>query len=234
MRRNSTGTDVFNRLLGGGYESDAITTIYGPAGAGKTNLALLAAIETARKGKKVLFIDTEGGYSVDRLKQLAPNDYKKVLDKMVFLRPTNFDEQKTIFEKLSQMVNAKFGVVIVDTLTMLYRLELARGKAVTLNRELGRQLGLLTEIARKKKVPILLTNQVYSSFDERENSNGVRMVGGDIFAYSSKCLVELQITPDNKRRAILRKHRSLPCEIELLFQIVQEGIAPVETGVPLK
>lgn len=45
-----------------GYESDIITTIYGPAGSGKTNFSLLAAVSCASKGNKVLFIDTEGDF----------------------------------------------------------------------------------------------------------------------------------------------------------------------------
>jgi len=69
--RISTGTEVLDLLLEGGYENDAITTIYGPAGAGKTNLALIAAVSMAQKGKKVVYIDTEGGFSAARLKQVV-------------------------------------------------------------------------------------------------------------------------------------------------------------------
>ena len=81
-KRISTGADFVDELLDGGYEADAITTIYGPAGAGKTNLALLAALDIAKQGKKVIFVDTEGGFSVSRLKQLLP-EYKKLLDKII-------------------------------------------------------------------------------------------------------------------------------------------------------
>jgi len=82
-KRVSAGVKLLDDLLEGGYETDAITTIYGPAGAGKTNLALLASVGIAKQGKKVIFIDTEGGFSVSRLKQILP-EYKKLLDKFVF------------------------------------------------------------------------------------------------------------------------------------------------------
>ena len=96
-QRLSTGTEILDVLLDGGYENDAITTIYGPAGAGKTNFALLAAVNVAKLGKKVIYIDTEGGFSIARLEQLVPNYKKtKVLEKIIFLQPTNFDEQKTL------------------------------------------------------------------------------------------------------------------------------------------
>ena len=51
---------------------------------------------------------------------------------------------------------------------MLYRLELGKSDDVyEVNRELGKQLCCLAEIARKKKILVLITNQVYSNFDEK-------------------------------------------------------------------
>jgi len=108
---------------------------------------------------------------------------------------------------------------------MLYRLELGSGDNVyETNRELGRQISYLTQLTRKHKVPILITNQVYSSFDERDK---IKMVGGDILKYWSKCLIELEITPEKKRKAILKKHRSLSEGKEALFEIKQVGFLSV-------
>ena len=91
VKRVSIGVKFLDEFLEGGLENDAITTIYGPAGTGKTNLALLAAIEVAKR-KKVIFVDTEGGFSVSRLKQILP-DYKKLLENFIFIQPMRFDEQ---------------------------------------------------------------------------------------------------------------------------------------------
>ncbi len=220
-----TGSKILDIMLDGGYEKDVITTIYGPAGSGKTVLCLLCAINIARTGKKVVYVDSEGGFSLERLKQIASSislDYKKILDYIVFLKPTSFAEQKKAFEKLKDIINEKIGLVVVDTIAMLYRLELGKSEDVQeVNRELGRQISYLTEIARKKSIPILVTNQVYTDFDNRDKVN---IVGGDILKYGSKCLIELQITPNGNRRAILRKHRSIPEEKEIIFKIVEGGI----------
>ncbi|MBW3023322.1 hypothetical protein KY308_04425, partial [Candidatus Woesearchaeota archaeon] len=99
-----------------------------------------------------------------------------------------------------------------------------------INRELAQQVAFLTEIARKKQIPVLLTNQVYANFDDR---NRINIVGGDVLKYGSKCLMELQITPNNKRRAILKKHRSLS-EREVLFEIKEEGIIESKESVCFK
>lgn len=225
VSRIPTGSKILDSMLEGGYEKDIITTIYGPAGSGKTVLCLLCAINVARSGKKAIYVDTEGGFSVERLKQICSHissDYKKILDNVIFLKPTSFTEQKKSFEKLREFANDKIGLIIIDTIAMLYRLELGKSEdAYEVNRELGRQIASLTEIARNKQIPILITNQVYTDFDAREKVN---IVGGDILKYSSKCLIELQITPDGNRRWILKKHRSIQPEKEILFKIVEGGI----------
>lgn len=220
MHKISSGTKVVDELLEGGYETDAITTIYGPAGSGKTNLCVLAAVYAAKTGKKVIFVDTEGGFSITRLKQLV-QDPRKILEKVMFFKPTTFEEQNKAIQKLKEKVDNRIGLIIVDTLTMLYRFERKHGEEIhDFNRELGLQITALTEITRKKNIPVLLTNQVYTDFNGRTH-----MIGGDILKYGSKCLLELQHFHQNKRKIVLRKHRSLPGEKEAYFEIVQDGIS---------
>jgi len=223
--RITTGSKILDLVLEGGYEADTVTTIYGPSGSGKTTLALLCGINVAMVGKKVLYIDTEGGFSTERVKQICSRigkDYEDILQKFVFLKPVNFEEQKKSFQKLKETINDKIGIVIVDTIAMLYRLEIGKNEDIyEINRELGRQIGALTEITRTFSIPVLITNQVYSDFDEKDK---VHIVGGDTLKYGSKCLIELQITPNNNRRWILRKHRNIADEKEILFKIVNGGI----------
>ncbi len=223
-KRVSTGVDFLDDFLEGGYEIDAITTVYGPAGAGKTNLALLAAVETAKAGKKVIFIDTEGGFSVARLKQILP-EYKKYLDRFVFMRPMSFDEQNKSFELLKKLITPKIGLIVVDTMTMLYRLQRSFKEDDNFNRDLSLQMLALNEIARKHNIPVLLTSQVYASFENK----GVKIVGGDILLYASKCLLEIEPLHNGKRRIILKKHRSIAGEKEAIFEIVEEGFKEVKS-----
>ncbi|MBW3011144.1 DNA repair and recombination protein RadB [Candidatus Woesearchaeota archaeon] len=226
MGRISAGTSVMDDFLGG-YETDIITTIYGPSASGKTNLCLLAAIRAA-KNKKVIYVDTEGGFSVERVKQIT-NEYERVLRNIHVLRPTTFEEQTKAMNKLRKMIDNKIGLIVIDTISMLYRLELGGdGEDVyDINRAMGRQIAMLSEIARKKDIPVLCSNQVYADF---ENKDKVNMVGGDLLKYGSKCLIELQKTPGGNCRAIIKKHRSMPVEKEVLFKIVEKGIEKTKEG----
>ena len=132
MKKISSGAEFLNTFLGGGYDPDVVTTIYGPSGSGKTNLCLLAAITSAELGKKVIFIDTEGGIAVERIKQISQN-YKDVLERLLFFNPLTFEKQKEVFETLPQMITSQIGLIIVDSISMLYRLEL--GDAVKLGKD---------------------------------------------------------------------------------------------------
>jgi len=254
INKISTGSYDLNKFLYGGYEPGIITTFYGPAGSGKTNLCILAAVSQAKKGKKVIFIDTEGGFSSERVKQILNLSkenkqlYNQILQNIILLKPTNFQEQKQEFEKLLKQIKqskpesqSQISLIIIDGITMLYRLELAEARKKTnlqaiqqINSELAKQLRILAEIARKKQITILVTNQVYSEFlpeqDYKSSNNSqinslqkqIKMVGGDILKYWSKCIIELTYSKQT-RKIILRKHRSLP-EKTLNFIITNSGI----------
>lgn len=225
-----TGSKILDTMLEGGYEKDVITTIYGPAGSGKTCLCILCAVNVARS-KKVVYVDCEGGFSAERLKQISyhlKQDYRKIIDNIIFIKPITFDDQKKAFGMLKEIINEKIGLIIVDTIAMLYRLEFGKSEDVKdVNRELGRQISSLTELARKQSIPVIIANQVYSDFDEKDKVN---IVGGDILKYGSKCLIEIQMTQNGNRRLILRKHRSIAEEKEILFKIVEGGIIGTTEG----
>jgi len=231
----SAGSFYLNNWLEGGYERGIITMIAGPPGCGKTNFCILACCSQAKKGNKVVYIDTEGGFSTERVKQVVGENYEDTLKNILLLGPTNFEEQKKFFSNLADKIKKEHvSLIVVDGMAMLYRLEL--GDAVKLgkdnkikevNREVAKQMRLLAEISRKQDMPILITNQVYGGFlPEEEWRKGVEretnIVGGDLFKYWSKCIIELK-NSKGKRKAILLKHRSL-AEKEMNFEIKDKGI----------
>jgi DNA repair protein RadB len=237
IKKISAGSYDLNKFLAGGYESDIITTIYGPGGSGKTNFCMLAVASCARKGGKVIFIDTEGGFSSERFVQLFKGDKSEIdksLQNIILLKPTSFAEQERNFETLlSEIKRTPISLIVIDSIAMLYRLELADAikteetrKIQQVNRDLAKQLRTLNEIARKKNIPVIVTNQVYASYVKdgfgENQMKRTNMVGGDLLKYWSKCLIELQQNI-SKRKLALRKHRSLP-EKSMSFEIVNEGI----------
>lgn len=218
--RLKTGANFLDAMLKGGYDADAVTTIYGPPGSGKTNFAILAAVEVAKKGKKVIYIDTEGGFSIERLKQITDEE---VMDNVIFLNPVSFEEQKHAIGQLRELASQRVGLVIVDTISMLYRLQ--RGDEEYFNKEhkeLSSQMRLLNEVARTKKIPVLLISQIYQGFEGQ-----VKIVGGDIINYTSKILLELSTRITGTRVVKLKKHRSQKSGEEKKFKIVEKGVEEI-------
>ncbi len=232
----SAGSYDLNKFLYGGYETDIITTIYGPGGSGKTNLCILVAVSQAKKGNKVIYVDTEGGFSIDRVAQILGGntaELDSVLKNIMILKPTSFEEQEESFEQLLKHVKkGGISLIVIDSIAMLYRLEL--GDAIkteeikeiqSVNRKLANQLRILNEIARKENIPVIITNQVYSYFAKNDQDKAEKqfsMVGGDLLKYWSKCIIEMQ-NNHGRRSLVLRKHRSMP-EKELEFEINNLGI----------
>ena len=236
MTKISTGSYDLNKWLYGGYETDIITMIAGGPGTGKTNFAILVACSQAKKGNKVLFVDTEGGFSAERVKQIVGSEnYEKILENIILFTPTSFEEQKKVFlQLLAKIKKEQIGLIIIDGMAMLYRLELGDAlkskedlKIKMVNREVAKQMRILAEISRKKTIPIIITNQVYFGFQIEEDwkkglEKETNIVGGDLFKYWSKCIIELK-NERGKRKAVLLKHRSLP-EKEMSFEIKNEGV----------
>ena len=233
MTKVSAGSYDLNVWLQGGYDVDVITTFYGGPGSGKTNFCLTVAVSQAKKGNKVIFMDTEGGFSSERVKQLIASKKvngtgsekeltsDEVLANILVLKPTNFKEQQQAFDQLLRYVKEQISLIVIDGMTMLYRLDFADARKdlselQQVNSVLTKQMRLLAEISRKQNIPVLVTNQVYKWNDE------TRMVAGDIVKYWSKCLIEL-VNEKGRRTAYLRKHRSLP-EKSLDFRIEDSGI----------
>ena len=212
--RFATNTPL-DKLLDGGIEDDVITNIYGPAGSGKTNIAIAAAINST---KKVVYIDTEGSFSLERFEQLGGNE--RTMKNMLLINVHSWKEQSEAIASLEKVAEReKIGLVVIDSLVALYRLELTDKNYKTVNKQLATQYSVLSRIARKYKIPVLVTNQVYGRGDE------IELTSRAIAKYWSKALVELRkLEKENVRLAILRKHRSLPEGRKIEFEITQDGL----------
>ncbi len=228
-----TGSPDIDKWLEGGYERGIITLFYGPSAAGKSNFMMQAACHQA-KAKKIVFIDTEGSFSLDRINQLTNNNSEEILRNIALLNPTSFEEQNQAFQKIQKELSSEnIGLIIVDSISMLYRLELAEARKLgteevqKINSDLANQMKILYEIARRRNIPVLITGQVYNEFlSEEEWLSGkqaqTNVVGGDLLKYWSKCTIELQ-NDKGKKRALIKKHRSIQ-EKDLFYEIVNEGI----------
>lgn len=197
-----------------------MTQFFGEAGSGKTNICLQLAIRCVEQGKKVIIIDTEG-ISPTRFRQIAGERAKEIAQNILIYEPHNFEEQHAAVRELEKVIKENIGLIVVDSATAFYRFELEQeDSAVRARRELGSQIGFLHNLARKYGIVVVITNQVYTDVA----TGTLRPVGGNIIEHISKTIIQLERLTDGKRRAILKKHRSLPEGISCEFTITSAGV----------
>jgi DNA repair protein RadB len=213
-------------LLGGGFEKGTITQIFGPPSSGKSNITLALAVNVARNNRKVIYMDTEGGISIDRVKQIAGSDFSKVANNIIVFEPTSFSEQNDTLKSIDFWLkknHADVDLIVLDSAVALYRVD--DMKSSRLNKELGKQMGLLSKISRIYDVAVVVTNQIYSAIDE-EGNNDIKAVGGTILQYWSKVIIQLERGDEtNQRIATLIRHRSIPEGKKAMFTISPMGIS---------
>lgn len=212
-------------MLGGGFEKGTITQIFGPPSSGKSNITLSLAVNVAKNNKKVIYMDTEGGISIDRIRQISGPDFSNVANNIIVFEPTSFQEQNDMLRSIDVWLRKNHDdvdLIVVDSAVALYRVD--DMKSSRLNKELGKQMGLLSKIARQYDIAVILTNQIYSAIDIDGNSD-IKAVGGTILQYWSKVIIQLERGDEiNQRIATLKRHRSIPEGKQALFSITSRGI----------
>ena len=222
--RIGTGCSSLDQLLGGGIERGTVTQLYGPPAAGKTNVVLSAAVETATRGEIAVIVDTEG-LSVDRFAQLVgaragSEGFETISDRIVVRNALDFEEQEGAIRELDGFAE-RASLLAVDSATGFYRLERLddreEGDAL---RRVTRQITHLLSLARKHDLAVLVTNQVFSDPD----ADRIRPLGGNTLEHWTGTIVRLDRFRGGNRRATLEKHRSEPAGRTAQFRITDAGL----------
>jgi RecA/RadA recombinase len=159
---------------------NGINLVYGESATGKTTLALQESLKYTKENKKVLYVDTENSFSVERLKQMDEN-YKEYLNKIFLVQPKDFVEQHELIKKLK-----KFDLIVIDTIGHHYRKSIKEDSYPT-NARLNKQLRILKDL----DCPVLILNQVY--FDI--NKNKIRNIGENILKKWVTNIIKLEKNP---------------------------------------
>ncbi len=203
--RLPSGCQSLDKLLGGGFESGIITQIYGEPGTGKSNIVLQLAVQAVKRGYRAIYIDTEG-FSAERFKQIAGQDAEKIAYKIMIFEPMSLEQQAVSIREAAKISNRDTGLIVLDSATSLYRVLLESEDNRPIRRALTVQLSELQELSRRRKIPAVITNQIYTDIE----TDKLRPLGGTSLEHMCKAIVALEKKGKGIRRASLMKHRSLP------------------------
>ncbi len=220
----STGAAPLDDLLGGGLERAAVTQLYGPPAAGKSNVVLSAAIEVAAGGESALYIDTEG-LSVDRLEQVAAaragpdTTLEELAGRVIISDAHSFDEQREAVQDAADFAE-QVSLIVLDSATGFYRLERTQQADGEALRAVARQITHLLSLARKHDLAVAFTNQVYTDPEAEQ----ARPLGGHTLDHWSSVIVRLERFRGGNRRARLVKHHARAVGDTAQFRITGDGI----------
>lgn len=220
-----TGCNCIDSNVGGGIKTDVITLIYGAPETGKSTLAMQCAVNCAIQSLKVLFVDCDNTFSTKRLAQISGDQFDEVAERIVLVKPKNFCEQTAVIEHIQNYASKNVGLIVIDTLTSLYGAKVCEtsSKAFSINRELNRQLAILAQMVKIRKIPLIITSQVRSVLGEQEDN--VRPVATRVLKFWAETIIALKPTEQPQIiKVVLEKKHETDNEAVCYVQIGAKGI----------
>ena len=226
--RTTTGSRVFDDLMGGGFESGAITECFGEFGSGKTQIGHLLAVNCQKDDPTAIavYIDTENTFRPERIVTIAKAhgmDPEKVLDRIMVARAYNSAHQTLILEEASHMIQENnIKLLIVDSAVGLFRAEyLGRGTLSVRQQRLNKFVHLLVRIAETYNCAALATNQVMASPDVFFG-DPTRPIGGNVVAHTST--YRIYFKKSGKKRIARMVDSPHHPEQEVIFTLGEAGV----------
>ena len=236
MSRYATGSESFDDLLNGGFETQAITELAGEFGSGKSQVchtlcvAANELIENNPHGNagNIIFVDSENTFRADRVHQIAEQrglDPFPILEKIFHCQVYSSEHLESVIDNLDKSIeryNAK--LVIIDSIISLHRAEFSgRGSLVERQQRLGKMLNKLRCYADIYNIAVVITNQVVSYADgSHPGFDSMKAAGGNIVAHGSTYRIFLRKSGKN-RVATMEDSPSQPYQ-RVKFSISESGI----------
>ena len=248
MRQNvlrlSTGSKAFDRLLGGGLETQTITEFYGEYGSGKSQVCHQLCVnvqlppEQGGLNGAALYIDTENTFRTERIVQMARHlglDPEEVAKKIIYAEAYTSDHQMFLLDNADEVIKENnVRLIIVDSLTSHFRSEyIGREMLARRQQRLNKHMHKLIRLARAFNTVAVVTNQVMSKPDVFFG-NAVHPIGGHIVAHTSNTRTYLR----KASRGPVRIARLVACpylpEGEEIFKITENGLEDVSEDEKVK
>ncbi|HYA78481.1 MAG TPA: ATPase domain-containing protein [Verrucomicrobiae bacterium] len=224
----NTGCKCIDTNIGGGISPESVTLIYGEPETGKTTLAIQCTVSCALQNYKTLFVDCDNTFSTERLSQLSADKFDQVAEQVILVKPKDFHEQMAVIDCIQDYTEKNFGLIVIDTFTSLYGAKVAEssGKAFSVNRELNRQLAILAQTAKIRKIPVIIVSQVRSVFDNPNVS--IAPVANRVLKFWADTIIAMKPTEYPQTIKAVLETRDNKQEVTCYVQIGETGIKDTE------
>ncbi len=230
----TTNCANFDALMGGGFETGAITECFGEFGCGKTQIGHVLAVNVLKDDPDAVavYIDTENTFRPERIKQLAEGagiNPEDALNRIMVARAYNSDHQMLLTEKVESLMTEqgkKVRLVVVDSLTSHFRAEfIGRGTLAERQQKLNRHMHVLSKIACCNNICVYVTNQVMAKPDQFFG-DPTTAIGGHVVGHASTFRIYLRKGRKGTRVAKLIDAPNL-ADGEVVFEVTGPGLREV-------
>ena len=229
-----TSSEELNKLMGGGFETGAITECFGEFGSGKTQIGHLLAVMVQKLDPEncAVYIDTENTFRPERIVQFAKGaglDPETILKNVKVARAFNSDHQMLLIDKIEELIKKqgmKVKLVVIDSLTAHFRAEfVGRGTLAERQQKINKHMHTLLKLADAHNLLVYVTNQVMSKPDTFFG-DPTQAIGGHIVAHSSTFRIYLRKGKKGSRVAKLIDSPNM-AEKECGFFVTEGGLKEI-------
>lgn len=213
VQRFDSGSKMFNELLQGGFETEAVTELFGAFGSGKSQICHTAAViatkpvEEGGLGGNVAWIDTEGTYRPERIQQIAKSrgvDVAELDKKILQIKSYSSAHLESIVEMLQKLIEEhNIKLVIVDSIMAQHRAEYpGMGMLADRQQRLNAVTSHLKRVAEQYKIAVIITNQVQDA-PGTVFGNPEKPAGGNVIGHASTYRIQLNKSGQNRKVTML-------------------------------
>lgn len=194
--------------LEGGFEENAVISLWGESGTGKSQLAQKLLVEGYEQtGKPAIIIETEKDrFRPKRIEKLANKE--DTVENIHRVKAYSIDQQYSSYSKIVDYFE-EASVVVVDSLTARIRLSSdfdGRGTLSQRSNELGKHLVKMEEVAERLECPVVFTNQAYKNPDSY--GKNVLQYGGAKIKHTAQFFIQMSEAKGELFEAEVQQHPS--------------------------
>ncbi|MHA2280555.1 MAG: hypothetical protein ACXAC5_06865 [Promethearchaeota archaeon] len=207
-----------------------IISIWGDFGVGKTTFSLQTAMNTVRNENKIIYIYSKPNFPAEKIIQMSKGSIE-TLQRIMFIQTENFEDLYNIVHNLEFLIlkniklsKERYKLIIIDSLTDLYRLALNKDKKeknYNLNYNLNQILANLSFINTTYNIDILIVNEKVNKLVDNQIIEV--QSGGKVMEYWVTLNIKIERTEVLKqRKLIINKHPEIQNQV-FTYSLTKNG-----------
>ena len=169
----STGSNNFNKAIGGGFFSGKVYVVFGANKTGKTQICHQLSVQAFENSFKVVYLDTENTFRPERVRELAEsNKYnsEKTLKNIYVSKIMSNNALLLKLNELDSLIKSNnVKLLIIDTINNFFRIERSDKLTSFLKAQTTyfKILEKINNLTQRFQLITILTAQVAPNFNEK-------------------------------------------------------------------